>query len=60
MLYVLDTADLEAIKHYNEFYPIDGVTTNPSIIAKEKIEFLSHIQKIRSIIGADTKSFSIC
>ena len=22
MLYVLDTADLEAIKHYNEFYPI--------------------------------------
>ena len=53
MLYVLDTADLEAIKHYNEFYPIDGVTTNPSIIAKEKIEFLSHIKKIRNIIGAD-------
>lgn len=31
MLYIIDTADLEAIKHINEFYPIDGVTTNPSI-----------------------------
>ncbi|MDO4618838.1 MAG: fructose-6-phosphate aldolase [Clostridia bacterium] len=53
MLYVLDTADLEAIKHYNEFYPLYGVTTNPSIIAKEKTEFLSHVKKIRDIIGPD-------
>ncbi len=53
MLYILDTADLEAIKHYNEFYPLDGVTTNPSIIAKEKTEFLSHVKKIRDIIGPD-------
>ncbi len=53
MLYVLDTADLEAIKHFNEFYPLAGVTTNPSIIAKEKTEFLSHIKKIREIIGPD-------
>ncbi len=51
MMYVLDTADLEAIKHYNEFYPLDGVTTNPSIIAKEKCDFLSHVKKIREIIG---------
>ena len=27
MVYIIDTADLEAIKHINEFYPIDGVTT---------------------------------
>ncbi len=53
MMYVLDTADLAAIKHYNEFYPLDGVTTNPSIIAKEKTEFLSHVKKIRDIIGPD-------
>ncbi len=53
MLYILDTADLSAIRHYNEFYPISGVTTNPSIIAKEKTEFLSHVRKIRDIIGPD-------
>ena len=39
MLYILDTADLEAIRHCNEFYPLAGVTTNPSIIAKEKTDF---------------------
>ena len=39
MIYILDTADLAAIKHCNEFYPLSGVTTNPSIIAKEKGDF---------------------
>ncbi len=53
MLYILDTADLAAIKHANEFYPLHGVTTNPSIIAKEKTDFLPHIKAIRDIIGPD-------
>ena len=35
MIYILDTADIDAIKHCNEYYPLAGVTTNPSIIAKE-------------------------
>lgn len=53
MLYFIDSADLEAIKHVNKFYPIDGVTTNPSIIAKEKTDFIKRLQDIRSIIGPD-------
>ncbi len=53
MLYILDTADLDAIRHFNEFYPLAGVTTNPSIIAKEKTDFLTHVKKIREIIGPD-------
>ena len=53
MKYVLDTADLQAIKHANEFYPIEGVTTNPSIIAKEKCDFKERILEIRKIIGED-------
>ncbi len=53
MLYILDTADLEAIKYYNEFYPLDGVTTNPSIISKENTEFWSLVKDIREIIGHD-------
>lgn len=53
MLYILDTANLEAIKHCNEFYPLAGVTTNPSIIAKEKADFWSLVKEIRAIIGED-------
>ncbi len=53
MIYILDTADLEEIRHYNEFYPISGVTTNPSIIAREQADFLTHIKEIRKIIGVE-------
>ncbi len=53
MIYILDTADLQAIKHANEFYPIEGVTTNPSIIAKEKCDFKQRLLDIRNIIGKD-------
>ena len=51
MLYILDTADLEAIRHCNEFYPLAGVTTNPSIIAKEKTDFWRLVGEIRAVIG---------
>ena len=53
MLYILDTADLDAIRHCNEFYPLAGVTTNPSIIAKEKTDFWKLLADIRAIIGED-------
>ena len=53
MIYLLDTADVKAIKHCNEFYPLAGVTTNPSIISKEKTEFFPLLKKIRKIIGPD-------
>lgn len=53
MLYILDTADLAAIRHCNEFYPLAGVTTNPSIIAKEKGDFWKLVKEIRSIIGEE-------
>lgn len=51
MIYILDTADLAAIKHCNEFYPLSGVTTNPSIIAKEKGDFWQILKEIRGVIG---------
>ena len=54
MIYILDTADLAAIKHCNEFYPLSGVTTNPSIIAKEKGDFWQILKEIRGVIGNDT------
>lgn len=53
MIYILDTADLEAIKHANEFYPLSGVTTNPSIISKANTDFWKLVKGIRAIIGED-------
>lgn len=53
MLYMLDTADLSAIRHCNEFYPLSGVTTNPSIIAKQKTDFWPLVEEIRAIIGKE-------
>ena len=46
MEYFLDTADLEAIGKINDFFPIAGVTTNPSIIAKEKGDFKKIVTEI--------------
>ena len=53
MQYILDTADVNFIKKAIEFYPIVGVTTNPSIIAKEKGDFKSIIKGIREVIGEE-------
>ncbi|MCP4178022.1 MAG: fructose-6-phosphate aldolase [bacterium] len=53
MIYMLDTADLGAIKRGNDLFPISGVTTNPSIIAKENKPFFEIMDGIRSIIGKD-------
>ena len=54
MLYLLDTADLKAIERAYNFYPMDGVTTNPTIISKEKRDFLDILKDIRKIIGEDS------
>ena len=54
MKYMFDTINIEDIKHYSEFYPITGITSNPSIIKKEgKINFFNHFKCIRKIIGMD-------
>ncbi|MCR1898280.1 fructose-6-phosphate aldolase [Irregularibacter muris] len=53
MLLLLDTANLEDIQKAVEVYPIDGVTTNPSIIVKEKKDFLPLLKEIQGIIGKD-------
>ncbi len=50
----LDTANLQDISHAQEFYPILGVTTNPTIIAKEKRDdYYNLLADIRNIIGND-------
>ena len=53
MLYLIDTADLDAIRKCCEYYPVAGVTTNPTIISREKSDFRELICSIREIIGDD-------
>lgn len=53
MLYLLDTANLNQIKRAFDLYPMSGVTTNPTIISKEKRSFLDILKGIREIIGED-------
>ena len=53
MEYFLDTANIEAIKRINDIFPIAGVTTNPSIIAKEKRDFKQIIKDIYNVIGKE-------
>ena len=45
----LDSADPEKIKHALDFYPICGVTTNPTIISRQKSEFLPLLKELRKI-----------
>ncbi len=51
MLYLIDTAKLEDIRRVCEYYPVAGVTTNPTIISREKTDFRKLICDIREIIG---------
>jgi len=53
MLILLDTANIDSIKHINDIYPLDGVTTNPTIISKEKKDFIGILKEIRNTIGKE-------
>jgi transaldolase len=54
MKFFIDTANLDEIKEATEMGLIDGVTTNPSLVAKEgKIDFNSHVAKICEMVEGD-------
>ncbi|KAF3299294.1 fructose-6-phosphate aldolase [Carnobacterium sp. PL24RED07] len=54
MRLIIDSANIEKIQEYVKYLPVEGVTTNPSILKKEgKIDFAQHIKQIREIIGTD-------
>ncbi len=57
MKFFIDTANLKEIKEANELGILDGVTTNPSLMAKENItgnnNILKHYVEICSIVDGD-------
>lgn len=51
MKLLLDTANLDDIRYFNTYYPIEGVTTNPTILAREGGDVIALLKSIREIIG---------
>jgi transaldolase len=57
MKFFIDTANLDEIREANELGMIDGVTTNPSLVAKEgDVDFKEHIAKICSLVKGDVSA----
>lgn len=46
----IDTANLDQIKEINSWGIVDGVTTNPSLIAKEGVDVKTRIKEIAEIV----------
>ena len=50
MKFFIDTANIDEIKEANRMGMVDGVTTNPSLIAKENRNFEEIIKEICEIV----------
>ena len=50
MKFFLDTANLDEIRQGVSYGVIDGITTNPTLVAKEKIPFREHVIEICNIV----------
>ncbi len=55
MKLLIDDASIEKIKRLYEFFPIDGVTTNPSILAKCGRNPYEVLSEIRAFIGDEAE-----
>lgn len=57
MKFFIDTANLNEIREAAELGLIDGVTTNPSLVAKEgEVDFKQHIAAICEIVQGDVSA----
>ena len=60
MKFFIDTANLDQIQEANDLGILDGVTTNPSLMAKEGItghkNILTHYEKICDIVDGDVSA----
>jgi TalC/MipB family fructose-6-phosphate aldolase len=55
MKLIVDFANLDQIKELYAYYPVDGVTTNPSILAKEGKNPYEVLKGIREFIGVNAE-----
>ncbi|MDR0778825.1 MAG: fructose-6-phosphate aldolase [Methanomassiliicoccaceae archaeon] len=55
----IDTANIDMIKEINSWGILDGVTTNPSLIAKEKTDLRTCVKKISEIVDGPISAEAI-
>ena len=53
MIYMADSANAQAVRELIDLFPIEGVTTNPTIVAREKADYRKLITEMRAVIGQD-------
>ncbi|TCP23002.1 transaldolase [Scopulibacillus darangshiensis] len=51
MKFFIDTANVNEIKEINELGVLAGVTTNPTLVAKENVDFHDRLKEITSIVS---------
>jgi transaldolase len=56
MKFFIDTANIEQIKKANEMGILDGVTTNPSLAAKESTPYRELLKQICAIVDGDVSA----
>jgi len=55
----LDTANLDQIKTANDIIPLDGVTTNPTLIMKEGKDYVKTLKEIAKIVNGPISAETI-
>lgn len=53
----IDDANIEKIRRIYDLYPVDGVSTNPSILARTGRNPFEVLKEIRAIVGEDGELF---
>ena len=53
MKFIIDDANVAKVKEIWDLYPCDGVTTNPSILAKSGRNPYDVLKELREIVGED-------
>ena len=59
MKFFIDTANLEEIKTAESWGLLDGVTTNPSLVSKEKLPFKELIEEICDIVDGPVSAEAV-
>jgi transaldolase len=60
MKFFLDTANLDEIREAASLGLLDGVTTNPSLIAKERVDFKTRIREICEVVRGPVSAEVTC
>ena len=56
MKFFIDTANIDEIRHAHELGILAGVTTNPSLVAKENVSFHDRLREITSLVSGSVSA----